>query len=311
MANARENAVSLALDELKPEKLFREATQIQQSGAHLRSPIPSIPPSLASADEIPYEKKFQIYSDMVRNPFSLVKEGKIPVSLKETQLSDEKKHTIATDIATNVYAESISHDQALLLAMMHAHLKLEVAYYDGAGEQSKQSFTVALVAAALALLAFLGAILALLLNGSASSNVATISGIGGALAALVSGVNFYLYGMTSTQFAAFHARLDRIQRFSMAEIMCELLGTEKATQESARDKALAAVITNLASASLADSPTYINPLSPPSAPKQNGQGGQSGNSHGGQSGNSQGKQTGTEDKKRTQSGHSPMGKPPE
>lgn len=266
MADARQNFKAKALDELKPENLLSAAAQIKQSGNSLRSTTLDLPNSLASAP-----------------------------------LPDAQKHTIAADIAKKVSAKGISNDQALLMAMMHAHLKLEVAYYDGAGEQSKQSFTVALVAASLAFLAFLGAILLLLLNGSASSGVATITGIGGALAALVSGVNFYLYGMTSTQFAAFHARLDRIQRFSMAEIMCELLGTEKAIEESAKDKALAAVITNLASASLADNPTYITPLSPPSAPSaQNGHDGQGGNSHGGQGGNGYSRQTGTDGKKEEQ-----------
>lgn len=296
MPTTRETSVSRALDDLKPEKLVSAADQI--TGSSLRSPtISDMPDSLANAN-IPYDKKYQIFSDFARNRSSLVREGKLPASLNDVEISDEQKHAIASDIAKNTTTDGISKQQALLLAMMHAHLKLEVAYYDGAGEQSKQSFTVALVAAALAFLAFLGAILLLLLKGPASSNVATITGIGGALAALVSGVNFYLYGMTSTQFAAFHARLDRIQRFSMAEIMCELLGTENATDESARDKALALVITNLASASLADNPTYITPLSPPSAPSaQNGQSGQDDNNQNGQGGNNQNAKTGTASKK--------------
>jgi hypothetical protein len=72
--------------------------------------------------------------------------------------------------------------------------------------------------------------------------------------------------------------LDRLQRFSLAEYMCELLGTEGTTAETVRDKALAAIIANLASSSLADSPTYITPLAPPAAPGvQNGHSGQGSN----------------------------------
>jgi hypothetical protein len=157
--------------------------------------------------------------------------------------------------------KSVANAQAVLIAAFHGHTRLETAFYQDAIKQSNLSFIVALGASIIALVFFL---IAIVISALQNSNAATISAIGGAIAGLIAGVNFYLYGMTSTQFDTLQARLDRLQRFSLAEYMCELLGTEKTTDETVRDKALAAVIANLASCSLAESPTYITPLASPS-----------------------------------------------
>jgi hypothetical protein len=85
-------------------------------------------------------------------------------------------------------------------------MKLEMAFYQGALKQSNLSFIVALIASGFAVFFFLGAVALLLWNSSVSSNTATITAIGGTIAALIGGVNFYLYGISSTQFAALQAR---------------------------------------------------------------------------------------------------------
>jgi hypothetical protein len=40
---------------------------------------------------------------------------------------------------------------------------------------------------------------------------------------VISGVNFYLYGKTTTQMAEFQSRLDMTQRFLLANSICENL----------------------------------------------------------------------------------------
>lgn len=48
-----------------------------------------------------------------------------------------------------------------------------------------------------------------------------IAAVGGVIVEVISGLLFYLYGKTSTQLADFHIRLDRTQRYWLANSMCE------------------------------------------------------------------------------------------
>ena len=93
------------------------------------------------------------------------------------------------------------------------------------------SFRWAIIAAVVGLAFFLGAILFLL--NSQNQSIATISIVGGTLVEVISGINFFLYGKTTTQLAYFHQKLDQTQRFLLANSICESLkGDEKEKSRS-------------------------------------------------------------------------------
>ncbi|MBB4634285.1 TRADD-N-associated membrane domain-containing protein [Longimicrobium terrae] len=95
------------------------------------------------------------------------------------------------------------------------------SYYLEVLKQAQSSFRWAIVAAGTGLLFFLGAISFLLIE--ASPSVATISALGGTIIEVISAINFYFYGKTTEQLAAFHDRLDQTQRFLLANSICESL----------------------------------------------------------------------------------------
>lgn len=141
----------------------------------------------------------------------------------------------------------------------YKYIKLSLAFYNDVVNQAQQSFTVALYASGLALIGFFGAAAFLLFTAKDISVAgATIAAIGGAISGLVAGVNFYLYGMTSTQFSAFHARLDRLQRFFMADELCYRLCDDG----NAERTALSTLINTIATAPMADTQVYVQPLQP-------------------------------------------------
>jgi len=102
-----------------------------------------------------------------------------------------------------------------------SQIKLLDSYYNAVLAQATMSFRWALIAAGIGLAFFLGAI-AFLLNAK-SASLATVSVIGGAIVEAISGINFFLYGKTSTQLDYFHQRLDQLQRFLLANSICESL----------------------------------------------------------------------------------------
>src|SRR5262249_44725936 len=91
-------------------------------------------------------------------------------------------------------------------------------YYDEVLLQAKTSFKWAIVAAVIGLAFFVGALFIAL--SFASIGTAAISVISGAIVEVIAGINFYLYGKTTTQFAEFHQRLDQLQRFLLANSIC-------------------------------------------------------------------------------------------
>jgi O-acetylhomoserine/O-acetylserine sulfhydrylase-like pyridoxal-dependent enzyme len=77
-----------------------------------------------------------------------------------------------------------------------------------------------------------------------ASLIATISVIGGAMVEVIAGINFVLYGKTTTQLANFHERLDRTQRFLLANSICESLNGE------IKEKARAALVHTIATTAI-------------------------------------------------------------
>ncbi len=112
-----------------------------------------------------------------------------------------------------------------------SQIKLLDNYYNAVLAQATMSFRWAIIAAVVGLAFFLGAILFLL--NSQNQSIATISIVGGTLVEVISGINFFLYGKTTTQLAYFHQKLDQTQRFLLANSICESLkGDEKEKSRS-------------------------------------------------------------------------------
>jgi len=106
-----------------------------------------------------------------------------------------------------------------------SQIGLLTGFYNAVLAQARRSFNWALIAAGTGLVFFIGAVVFLLTIQS--SSIATISVIGGAIVEVIAGVNFYLYNKTTAQLAEFHQRLERTQRFLLANSIAESLENEQ------------------------------------------------------------------------------------
>ncbi len=118
-------------------------------------------------------------------------------------------------------------------------IQMLTAYYDEVLNQSKRSFLWALVAAGVGLVFFLVAVTFVVV--SFPQNGSVVSVVAGGLTEVIAGINFILYGKTSSQLADFQGRLDRTQRYLLANSMTEKLDGD--TKQQAR----AALIHEIAS----------------------------------------------------------------
>ena len=112
--------------------------------------------------------------------------------------------------------------------------RLLSAYHQMALDQSRRSFFWALIGSGAGLALFVVAVAVSLLSGLGAASLVPL--VAGAVVQVVSGVVFYLYGKTSSQLSAFHSRLEVLQRYLLANSICEGLS------EPERDKARAALI---------------------------------------------------------------------
>lgn len=124
-------------------------------------------------------------------------------------------------------------------AIASSQIELLARFYDLSLSQAGRSFRWALIASIVGLAFFLLAIVFMFWRDS--SELATITLIGGALIEFIAGVNFYLYGKTLTQLSLFQGRLEVTQRFLLANSLCESLG------EAWRDPTRARLINQLTS----------------------------------------------------------------
>jgi hypothetical protein len=104
-----------------------------------------------------------------------------------------------------------------------AQLELLTGYYQVALTQSRRSFFWALIFAGAGLVFFIVAVVFPLPNGLVVSIAPLIAG---AVVEVISGIGFYLYGKTSSQLSAFHHSLDILQRYLLANSICESLDSE-------------------------------------------------------------------------------------
>ena len=103
--------------------------------------------------------------------------------------------------------------------------------------QAKSSFKAAVVTATIASVLFLTAILlAITFSALVPSTVSTV---GGAIVAAISGLNFWLFGQTSKQLDSFHLRLERMQRYLVAN------SVSSAMTEPVRNEGLRAIVGSL------------------------------------------------------------------
>jgi hypothetical protein len=105
-----------------------------------------------------------------------------------------------------------------------SQIALLVGYHEIVMSQSRKSFFWALIGAATGLGFFVAASGYALWTGNTVT--AAIPVIAGAIFEVVSGIMFNLYGKTTSQLGDFHGRLETLQRYLLANSICESLQGE-------------------------------------------------------------------------------------
>ena len=118
-------------------------------------------------------------------------------------------------------------------------LKMSLRYYADVLRQAQQSFFLALGAAAVGIAFFLYAAWSSMHGGPAKIGIIT-----GALIEAISAIGFYLYGRAARQFGSFHICLERMNRFLIANSVCESMEPQN------RDEARRALVDVMAHAPL-------------------------------------------------------------
>jgi uncharacterized membrane protein YgdD (TMEM256/DUF423 family) len=164
-------------------------------------------------------------------------------STRQIAIGDYKAGATAIGSSATVIVNQLAEaDPSDVQQIAASEIRLLINYYDAVLDQAKKSFRWALVAAGIGLVFFMGA-LAFLLAAQASL-IATISVIGGAVVEVIAGINFVLYGRTTAQLSDFHQRLDRTQRFLLANSICASLNGE------IKDKTRAALVHTIATTAM-------------------------------------------------------------
>ena len=151
----------------------------------------------------------------------LLEKFKLPESSRPGLLNIVSRvgHKVSYSVADSVERLSKA-DPENVQEIAASQIQLLTTYYQISLDQARRSFRWALAAAGIGLIFFLAAVGFLLFNQQ-SQGVATASIISGSLIEVISGINFYLYGKTSAQFAEFHTRLGHTQRYLLANSLCE------------------------------------------------------------------------------------------
>jgi TRADD-N domain-containing protein len=124
----------------------------------------------------------------------------------------EKMKTACKDL------EQIKTEETQKLAA--ALWQINIEYYEDVRRRSSKSFYLALGAAIVGTGFFVFALRSMMRNQIPFSQLSLIAG---ATIQVISGISFYLYGKSSHQFSAFHACLERSNRFLLANSICENL----------------------------------------------------------------------------------------
>jgi hypothetical protein len=113
---------------------------------------------------------------------------------------------------------------------MAGHLnEMILAYYGDVLSQANQSFWTAVGTGALGVIFFFWAVYKSM-GSTPSLSSAAVGVIGGAIVQTISGIQFFIYNRASRQFASFHICLERMNRFLLADTICDNLQNETAKQ---------------------------------------------------------------------------------
>jgi len=125
-------------------------------------------------------------------------------------------------------------DPANIQQVAASQLALSNRYYENVLTQARRSFNSAVAAAAVGLVFFMAAIGFALDSRDLAAPL--VSAVGGGIVEVVSGLNFWLYSRTALQLNSFHQRLERMQRFLVANSVAANLDDDH------RDEALVGLI---------------------------------------------------------------------
>jgi hypothetical protein len=127
-------------------------------------------------------------------------------------------------------------------AVAASQLGLLLTYHQIVLAQSRRSFAWALTGAVAGLAFFIAAAGYTLWTGEARAAVIPV--VSGAVVEVVAGIVFFLYGKTTSQMGDFYGRLERLQRYLLANSICESLQGEE------RDKTRSDLIREIAQVTL-------------------------------------------------------------
>jgi hypothetical protein len=156
-------------------------------------------------------------------------------SLRQIKGRDAYRRSAASEFAERLLSKADPPDVQEIAA---GQIQLLDEYHEIVLGQARKSFVFAVAAAVTGIALFAFAVVLLLLEQS--TEVAIFSGIAGAIVEVISGIGFYLYAKASGQLAEFQSRLDRTQRFLLANSVCGSL------KGSAKDKARTELIRAIA-----------------------------------------------------------------
>jgi hypothetical protein len=140
--------------------------------------------------------------------------------------------------AQQAIQEAATVDTANIAQVAASQLTISNAYYENVLSQARRSFNSAIAAAAVGLVFFMvGVVVAVVYKIQSAAVISTLSG---AIVETVAGLNFWLYARTSQQLESFHLRLERMQRYLVANSVGEGL------RGKSRDAALSALMLTIA-----------------------------------------------------------------
>jgi hypothetical protein len=147
-----------------------------------------------------------------------------------TILSDLWGNIAVNNIENSIIRDSIQRigaaDPANVQLIAASQMALLAGYHQIALAQSRRIFFWALVGSGIGLIFFVAAV-------ALPTGIAFLSG---ATVEIVAGIVFVLYGKATAQLSSFHSRLEVLQRYLLANSLCEALDGDD------RNKARAALI---------------------------------------------------------------------
>lgn len=152
------------------------------------------------------------------------------------QLAD--RYVLEREEAVQAISEATPGDIQVIAS---AQIDILDSYHKEALQQARKSFQWALSGSIAGFFLFLVAVFFLLQQQPKERAIFPL--VGGTFVEVIAGINFYLYGRTTTQLSAFHRRIDRTQRFLLANSMCESIeGDLKQTARAELVKTVSSVI---------------------------------------------------------------------